>query len=437
MSSWMPTAMVQAAHAAALAAPDGSRNTAYLTNVQGQIAANYKRQLWRDSVMVWEVQCTGLLPISGSNIELPAGGTPLVLLDADIDTGVWRHVVQSTVTPANKIRTVVTKSTLTGPGKLTADLAAAGSLVQGIAVLSSPAYDSGVGASPYTLAGAYATAMTSLNNFPPGNECVGSTWPGSVAFPTSPWGSNVDQMITSGAGGNQEGAIVSRGSDRMLTWGWLMPPKGVFTPAGNWRAQIRDFQTACKVDALTNPWNRFFGPAQPLDYGPNAGGGRRSSGNITSCNGAIWTPLYDEATNLLDPRVEPSGGMSFKGVGTTASRFQVEVNVPDGDPATSTLPATCTADRCKAFAGVFWARLIPDTGSGPIPAGIHLGALMGIDFYGPDGRRGNPGWSRLVQLDENWRPVVMAFALDPANPTQPMSPSALGAWLSANPPPFV
>lgn len=292
---------------------------------------------------------------------------------------------------------------------------------------------------PYSLAAAYPTAMTSLNDFAPGN-LQNTTWPQSQAFPTYPWGSNVDQMITSGATpvGTQEGVVVSRGSNRFLTWVWLMPPKNVLNAAGNWRVQIDKVQVAAKVDSLSNAWNLFFGPVSPNPgYGNNSLGGLKLSGNITNSDNTTVIYPYDNNVNPLEARVEATGGVSVKNVSTAANLFQLEINVPDGGEPQSLLPASVTSERTKAFAGVFWARLIPDTGNGPLPAGIQIGAINGVDFYGPSGRTGNPGWSRLVQLDANWRPVVMAFVLDPNTPNQPMSPSAISTWLSANPPPFV
>ncbi len=290
----------------------------------------------------------------------------------------------------------------------------------------------------YTLGYAYSTAMTSLNDFPPGN-LQSTSWPSSLAFPTSPWGSNVDQMVTAGSSpvGAQEGTIVSRGANRFLLFCWFMPPKNELTPTGNWRIQFRDVQVAAKVDALTNPWNLFFGPTNPNPgYGNNNLGGLRLSGNITNSANTNLITLHDMNQNPMEARAEVSGGVSLKNVGTSTNLFQVEVNVPDGGSPHSDLPASVTDTRTKAFAAVYWARLIPDTGSGPLPSGITVGGMLGVDFYGPSGRLGNPGWSRIVQLDGNWKPVVMAFALDPNNPNQPMSPSALGAWLAANPPPF-
>jgi hypothetical protein len=65
-----------------------------------------------------------------------------------------------------------------------------------------------------------------------------------------------------------------------------------------------------------------------------------------------------------------------------------------------------------------------------------MGGIMGVDFYDGSGRVGTPGQSRLVELSDAWKPVVVAFVLTGAPPSAPMTPAQTATWLSANPPPF-
>jgi hypothetical protein len=215
-----------------------------------------------------------------------------------------------------------------------------------------------------------------------------------------------------------------------------MTPKGHLNPVGNWRFQSRDTQVAVKIDSLSNPWQLLYGPAQITSYGNNNAGGLRVSGQYMDYTDSNRVPAFDVNNNFLEARVESSGGISFKNVGTSLSAAMFEPNIPD--PA-FTLPATVTPTRCVACAAVYWGRLIPDTGTGAIPTGVRMGGMIGVDFYDGSGRTGTPGQARLVEFTTEWKPVVMAFVLDPATsgPRQPYSPSAAGTWLTANPPPFV
>ncbi len=223
---------------------------------------------------------------------------------------------------------------------------------------------------------------------------------------------------------------------------WFMPRKNLLTPVGNWRIEFGRVQMAVKVDSLSNGWNRYFGPITPdPGYGTLSNGSRMLSGNVTdSANTTAIRPFEDNSP--LDARTESSQTVSIRNVGTAPDRFQCEINVPDGDPEVSSLPANATSDRVYAFAGCFWARLIPHTPGTAITPDVEIGALMGLDCYGdpvqfpPYGRVGNPGWGRLRKLTTDWKPIVMAFVRNPNDLRYPMSRAQIAAWLPANPPPF-
>ncbi len=436
MSANVSTAALTAAIAAANAAAIGSQDAAYLDSLISAIGANYKRVLRRDGSTVWTGTASGSLTRTGSTLNI-AAITANASADADIDTGTWTHRIEKASDATVYIESEVGPTGSGKPGILSNDLVSGASATLSAATMSGPGFDTATNGI-LTLTQAYA-AVGDLNSFPPGNLQSG-TWPRSaVDFPDSPYGMNQDQMYMASPPnpvGPQEGVIVSRTANRFLLFCWIMPPKNELTPVGNWRVQIRDVQVATKVGTLTNSWNRFYGPSQAVSYGLNNLGSLRTSGNITdSANTSVIT-LYDMNNAPLETRTEASGGISMKNVGTATNLFQVEVNIPDGNPSISGLPSTVTDNNTKALAAVFWGRLIPDTGSGPIPSNIRLGGLLGIDFYNDTGRLGNPGWSRLQAFDTNWRPIVMAFALRSDVANTPMSPSALATWLSANPPPF-
>ena len=303
--------------------------------------------------------------------------------------------------------------------------------------------------SELTLADAYATCMTSLNDFPPGNSAgnpdwINSIWDYSNHFQASPYGSNIDPLrfgqSEPGVGLTDANYIVTRSSsagrnaNAMMLWPWLMPPKGALQAPGNWRVQLRDLQAAVKVDSLSNPWTLVYGPGQVPSYGLNNLGGLRISGNFVDYTGATGGPTFLMDTNPLEGRIEASGGISFRSVGKSLAECLVELNAPDPGQA---LPASATPARTVAFAAVYWARLITDTGSGSVPAGLQVGAMLGVDFYDGGGRLGTPGQSRLVQLGTTWKPIVCAFVLTGLPPAVPQTPAVTGAWLAANPPPFV
>jgi hypothetical protein len=301
----------------------------------------------------------------------------------------------------------------------------------------------------YTLAQAYATCMTSLNDFPPGNtagatDWINSLWDISDYFQTSPYGSNIDPVrfgqSEPGVGTTDANYIVTRqassgrNANSFVLWPWFMPPKGALQPAGNWRIQIRDCQAAVKVDALTNPWTLVYGPAQVPTYGLNNLGGLRVSGNVMDYTGTPVGATFAINANPIEARAEASGGISFRGVGLSLGQCLVELNTPDPSQA---LSVSATSARTVAFAAVFWARLITDTGSGSVPAGLQIGAMLGVDFYDQQGRLGTPGQSRLVQLETTWKPIVLGVVLTGLPPSVPQTPSVTATWLVANPPPFV
>jgi hypothetical protein len=418
----LPDALATSATAAAVAAGNGSKNAAYLTHIQTAIGSAYKRQLVRNDVRVWEATASGTLPISGSTFVLPQVATQNTISSADIDTGEWVHyIVKSSEASSSKptsgsyIATNVTKTGGAGPAFLTADLGGSDTVQLG-------SFDTTV-ADPDSLASAYASCMGE-NDFPPGNLENG-TWPQTAAWPNSPYGSTI----------NTQAYIVDPTGNRFLMWGWIMPPKLQRTTVGNWRVQMRDFQAGVKVDSLAGSWNLFFGPTAPPNYGLNNLGGLRLSGNITNSANTTLITLHDVNQNPLEVRAEATGGVSFKNVGTADNIFQVECNVPDGNPLTSMLPSNATSSRCKAFVGMYWCRLIPDTGSTISPSDVTIGAINGIDFYNDGGRLGTPGQSRLVRLTTAWKPIVQAYVMHDSG-TRMMTAAETHAWLSANPPPF-
>jgi hypothetical protein len=444
----LPDAMASGATAAANAAANGAKNTAFLTYIQTEIGANYLRQLYREDTKVWEATASGTLPIVGSQIVLPTTATQDSISAADIDTGAWQHYVRSASDTNKYIATAVTTSGGAGPARLSADLANAGSVTLGSFVFNSPSFDPAVGEGPFTLADAYSTAMTSLNDFPPGNSAgnpdwVNSIWPFSSNFGTSPYGANIDPIKFGqnepGVGVTDANYIVTRraAANRYATaftlWPWFMPPKGAVQPVGNWRIQIRDIQAAVKVDALTNPWTMAYGPGQVPTYGNNNLGGLRVSGQYMDYTDSNRVPAFDVNNNFLEARFETGGGISFKNVGTSTSAAMFEPNIPD--PAAQ-LPASATSNRTVAFAAVYWARLTTDVSTSALTPGIRMGGIMGVDFYDGSGRVGTPGQSRLVELSDAWKPVVVAFVLTGAPPSAPMTPAQTATWLSANPPPF-
>lgn len=311
---------------------------------------------------------------------------------------------------------------------------------------------SGGGETPVnSLASAYATCMTVLNDFAPGNSAgdpsfENSVWRSTDEFPDRPYGAVTTPMRLGqdepGVGFTDAGYIVTqraasgRYGTSVALWPWFMPPKGELQALGNWRIQIRDVQAAGKIDSLTNPWILLLGPTQVPSYGNNNFGGLRVSGNVANYQGTNGFGTFLMDNNFIEARTEASGGISFKNIGTTLTETLFEPNIPD--PALP-LPVSMTSARCVAFAACFWTRLIPDTGPGPVPASVRMGALMGVDFYDSSGRVGTPGQGRLIQLTETWKPCVVAYVFNPAtsSPRQPYSPSAVGTWLTANPPPFV
>lgn len=139
----LPDTLTVGATAAANAAANGSKNAAYLTYLQGQIGANFKRQLYRDDTKVWEATASGSLPISGSTFALPSA-TQNSISTADIDTGTWVHYVRNASDDTKYIATQVTTSGGAGPARLSADLAGGGTVTLGSFVLRSPSLDTAV-----------------------------------------------------------------------------------------------------------------------------------------------------------------------------------------------------------------------------------------------------------------------------------------------------
>ena len=450
----LPDAFLTTALAAVTAASNGSKDNAFMQHIQSGIGTSWKRQFLRNDIIVFEGTGSGLIPFTGRQFTIPSV-TKNTITSADINTGEWIHRIISTVDATKYISSLVTPSAGTGPGFLSGSLLSPNDVIWASFVVNGPQFDTNnQPGGELTLSQAYATCMTSPNDFPPGNsggspDFVNSLWPRSTYFFNSPYGSNTDPMIFGqeepGVGRTDAGYIVTqraatgRAGDRFSLWQWVMGPKGVLNAPGNWRVQIRDIQAALKIDSLSNPWQFIYGPGQIPSYGLNNLGGLRISGIIddfqnSSFFGGPVRRLFEMNANPTETRLEASGGISLKNFTTSTTDFQVELN--SNDPLT-TLTASQTPSRVIAFSAVYWARLIPSTGTGPIPEGLSVGAMHGIDFYDNSGRVGTPGQSRLVKLDATWKPIVVAFVLTALPPSQPMTPAQVGTWLSANPPPFV
>lgn len=330
----------------------------------------------------------------------------------------------------------VTSGALTTPRQVV--IGVGGGFYSSVDIVADPALPPAT--SGNAIAQELALAMSAENDFEPGNE-QDSNWPQSAQFTTSPWGSNVDQMVTSGPvrATPQEGRVIPDGANRILGWLWFMPRKQRLATPGNWRIEAGYVQMGGVIDTLSNPWDMYFGPKTPdpgYTFITLPGGWLPLSGNLVDSGNTTVIRPY-ESNSPLEARIESAQTISVKHVGTQANWFQLEINVPDGNESVSTLPATMTAARTKAFAGCYWARIIKDDPNGPpIPADLEIGALMGLDCYGAN-RIGNPGWGRLRKLTTDWKPIIMAFALNPSNELQPMSRAQIAQFLADNPPPFV
>lgn len=434
-----PVSLARTVAQAAASAAVGGKGAAGCVAVSTAIGAPWRLRIIGPSGIVVDAVYQSALPVSGGSITLPGYTTLLSLISASISAG-WKVRIGRADDSAY-VEGAVGAASSSAPFRLTANPSTSKGFAVGQVVLQfDPAIDAQSGDGPHTLAAEYARAMSDLNDFAPGN-LQDTTWPSSAQFTESPWGSNVDQMVTSGSTptGPQEGRVLPVGATRVLGWCWFMPRKRFLAVLGNWRIEFGYVQMANRIDSLSNAWTKHFGPITPDPaYGfVLADGTLPLSGNIAdSANTAVIRPF--ENNSPLRARIESSQTVSIANAGVQANWFQVEINVPDGRPEVSNLPASVTSDRCKAFAGCFWARIIKDNPSGPeIPADLEIGALMGLDCYSPTDRVGNPGWGRLRRLTTEWKPIVMAFVRDPADERYPMSRGQIAQWLAANPPPFV
>lgn len=141
-----------AARAAADAAANGSKNAAFMSNLQAAIGENFKRKLLRNGVTVWEATVGGSLPIVGGAFVLPSSASLVNIVAADIDTGTWIHRIESSSNSAKYLATRVTPVGGGGPATLSGDLEDGGSVTLGEFVLYAPSLDTASGALFQTVA---------------------------------------------------------------------------------------------------------------------------------------------------------------------------------------------------------------------------------------------------------------------------------------------
>jgi hypothetical protein len=302
--------------------------------------------------------------------------------------------------------------------------------------------------------------MTAQNDFLPSNlNSYGYIRPDGTR-----WGQDPVYFPAGTNGGAQQDYRVYGASSIFLAdsqllglWPWIMPPYNVLNAPGNWRVQLRDAQWAFKLDSITNPWLTASSPQngrwRPLSgLTPNP-----PTVDTPPVMNRVRVPWYDSATNgvedsasqgnetlisaatNLSPRSEigNGGGFSVKDLGTTLSGnfLKMETNIWVNLRAAD---AGFDPRRIKALAVTTWGRLIPDNPAlAWNPSALNVGLMIGCDVFGPShiaGQRGI-GLGRFVKLSPEWRPAVYAVIDQTAG--GPYTPTAMGTWLSANPPPFV
>ena len=199
---------------------------------------------------------------------------------------------------------------------------------------------------------------------------------------------------------NTQAYIADPTGDLMLM-GLDHAPQPARTTVGNWRVQMRDYQAAVKVDALANSWNLFSGLSSRLTT------------DTTTWAACAVREHHEQRKYHADnaarhePKPARSAGRGDRRRVVQERRndgraFQVECNVPDGNPATSMLPADSTSERTVAFAAMYWCRLVPDSGSTISPEDVEIGAINGVDFTTMASGSSTPGQSRLVKLTTTW-----------------------------------
>lgn len=128
----LPYSLASGAIAAANAAQNGSKNSAYLQYIRSAIGSNFTRSLERDGVVVWQGVCSGTLPISGSGFAVPTPATQTSVTTSDINSGEWIHYIRSSSNPTtNYIATKVTPTSAAGPAFLS------GGITQGVPIVTS------------------------------------------------------------------------------------------------------------------------------------------------------------------------------------------------------------------------------------------------------------------------------------------------------------
>lgn len=321
---------------------------------------------------------------------------------------------------------------------------AAGAITSDTYTFYSVGSATGSGTLERTIAQEYALVDTT-NAYPPGNSpswSVGGghtgtdTWDMGFEFSTTPWGANNgpanDRLV---AGGN----LVYPGTNRLSMWPWIMPRKTQYTTAGNWRVQLHMMQMAIQT-AHNGPWTslslppltvseRFYdisvldGPTRGVGVGVDSDG---QDGYAEYPNGTITNA---RAYNL-EPRVEATGGISLKGIGTTDGKYEYEHFVAGNLPV--------AYNEVVAIASCCWARVIKDDPGSALPS-VEIGGLIGVDLYGDGGRHagnnGTTGEGRLVDITENWTPIVYMVAKHQTL-ARVMTVAETKAYAAANPPPF-
>ena len=167
----LPDALAAAATDAAKRAAVGSRRAVYLQTVQSRIGAGAARETWRDGVKVREAVLTGVLPISGLRIDVPAPTSEqmqgaVALLRPDNEPAEIVHYIRSAVNPGSYVAIPVGGPTAATPGRLVSDLASGQPMTYAAMTLEPPPLD-GAGANPtpaaVTLTGLAATSASTTS----------------------------------------------------------------------------------------------------------------------------------------------------------------------------------------------------------------------------------------------------------------------------------
>lgn len=137
-------ASITAALVAVAAAGLGTKNAAYRGSLSTSMGSNFKRQLWRDGVKVWEATTSGgalsALVVGNTFVLSPTASQTLITV-ADIDSGTWIHRIENASDATRFIATQVGKTGQGLPGALSDDLIASGGVILGSAILTCPNFD--------------------------------------------------------------------------------------------------------------------------------------------------------------------------------------------------------------------------------------------------------------------------------------------------------